>query len=288
MSKITCKKCAQSFETLNKELAIESLICPFCGADNKGIKTSDDQSPGTEHSTSVSQSGQVSNEQSSSSHSGSVHTEQTTQSKRVMCQWEAEWRSNTVNAYINTLKNVFLRPQDYFATILPFKDYFSLALFIYINSFVTILFSMMFQIAFTSMVNPESLFGVPFMLCAALFMPLIAVGFTFLFGAILHLFISMIGETKKNYDTTITVYGLGTAAGLFGVIPFLGGLVTLVYTIVINILGQAAAHEIPPGKAALSVILPALVICCCIFTGVFALVSLVGGAGVFLESLGEF
>lgn len=273
MSKITCQKCKKSFETKDKEMGIETFHCPACGFDNRTKIP-----PVKKESAPKAEAIAVQSEEKGEG-------KKTSATKKKKSVWESKWKTNLVNAYIETVKMVITQPVNYFKTVKPFEDFFSLAVFIYINSFITILASMAFQVTFGAVFNPAALMGIPFLLCAAIVAPFLTTAIAFLIGLILHLFLNFIGGSEKNYNTTMTVYGLGSAANLFGIIPFVGGLIALVYTIIINIFGQAEAHEITVGRAALSVILPFFIFICLIATIIFAIAMLAGGLGVFLEGL---
>jgi hypothetical protein len=60
---------------------------------------------------------------------------------------------------------------------------------------------------------------------------------------------------------------------LFCLVPVCGGLVTLIYLIVLATIGLARAHQTTTGKAVMAVLAP--IILCCVVAGVFGL--LLGG-----------
>lgn len=279
MSKITCSKCGKSFETYNKELDIESYNCPSCGHNNKA-------EPQPAKKAKTDQTGSSQEEKGAQQAlTPSVPAGHDHDSNKKQSSWEAEWKTNLINAYINTVKDVITQPIDYFKTLRPFEDFFSLAIFIFINSFIATLASMAFQFTFGALFNPAALIGIPFLLCGAIVFPVIITLLKFLIGGLLHLFLKFIGGTEKEFNTTMSVYGLGSAAMLFEVIPFVGWLINLVYVIIVNIFGQAKAHEITPGRAFLSILLPTLIVFCLIGTFIFGIIMLLGGLGAFFEQI---
>jgi hypothetical protein len=97
-------------------------------------------------------------------------------------------------------------------------------------------------------------------------------------AGITHLMLMLVDGAKFPFETTFRVicYCSGTTA-LLNLIPFCGQYVQGLVQLVFVILGLAAAHEISAGKAALAVLLPAI-ICCALAIGFFA-IAMVGAAG---------
>ena len=86
----------------------------------------------------------------------------------------------------------------------------------------------------------------------------------------------IIGGAKQPFETTFRVvcFGGGSVSPLL-VIPFCGGLVVLVWKIVVYSIGLARAHETATGRAVLAVLLP-LIVCC---GGGFILAMMFGALG---------
>ena len=81
-------------------------------------------------------------------------------------------------------------------------------------------------------------------------------------SAIIHVCLLMVGGAKQGFETTFRVVSFSQGAiapvGLvLGCVPYLGALIHMVWIIVLTIIGISKAHEIPGGKAALAVLLPA-------------------------------
>lgn len=175
---------------------------------------------------------------------------------RVICEWEQSWCSSPVGAYVHTVKSIISNPIDYFATIRPFHDYLSLGIFIGINCFCTVFVSALFQLMMSVVFHPVLFFGLPLFAVLALIFPFIDIGVRFLIGALLHFSFVFLGSSQKEFSATMTVYGLSSAASLFGIVPILGAFIALVYTVIINTAGQAHMHEISLGRAILAFVFP--------------------------------
>ncbi len=187
-----------------------------------------------------------------------------------MCEWEANYKTDPLRSYVNTVWQVILHPVSYFATIKPFQNYFSLSVFIYINCILVTVSSFISQsmVQFVTHKPAQVVAGLPGYLCGIIVLPFVFLGITYVLAGIYHLLFTLVGGSKKDYRTTATVYGLGTLIGIFGIVPVLGTIVGIVYHLLVNIGGQAKAHEISTTRAACSVLL--LACGCCCLLGVFA------------------
>jgi hypothetical protein len=92
--------------------------------------------------------------------------------------------------------------------------------------------------------------------------PLFAVIGLFIGSAILHLCLMIVGGAKQPFETTFRVHCFATGSvGPLIMIPFCGGMVAGVWSIVLHCIGLARAHETETGRAVLAVFLP-LIFCC--------------------------
>ncbi|HEV8376271.1 MAG TPA: YIP1 family protein [Candidatus Polarisedimenticolia bacterium] len=97
---------------------------------------------------------------------------------------------------------------------------------------------------------------------AAILLPVALLLGIFVVSAVLHASLWILGGAKEGFATTLRThcYASGSTA-LFQWIPLCGGLVGLVWWLVLQIYGLSRSHEISGGKAALAVLLP-LALCC--------------------------
>lgn len=96
----------------------------------------------------------------------------------------------------------------------------------------------------------------------------------FVFAALVHVSLVLLGGAKKSYETTFRViaFAQGSTAPL-QLVPCCGAFAALIWNIVANSIGIARAHEIDTGRATLAVILP-MIVCC---GGIFCLMAFVFG-----------
>jgi hypothetical protein len=123
--------------------------------------------------------------------------------------------------------------------------------------------------------NKFGLGATSFVIIDLIFTPVkVALGL-FICGAIIHLCLMLFGGASRPFETTFRVFGYAVgAAYLFCLVPACGGLVALVYLVVLTTIGLARAHQTTTGKALMAILSP--IILCCVFAGLVGL--LLGGA----------
>ncbi len=99
----------------------------------------------------------------------------------------------------------------------------------------------------------------------------------FLWSAIVHLMLLLLGGASQGYEATFrTIAYCSGSTALFQAIPFCGGWVGGIWSLVAQIICLKEMHNISGGKAAAAVLVP-LVLCCCSIMGlVFGIAMFVG------------
>ena len=96
----------------------------------------------------------------------------------------------------------------------------------------------------------------------AILLPLIIIVAAFIAAGIFHVVLWILGGAKEGFEATLRSYCYAAGStSLFQWIPLCGGLIGLVWWLVLQVYGLSRAHEISGGKAALAVLLP-LGLCC--------------------------
>lgn len=95
------------------------------------------------------------------------------------------------------------------------------------------------------------------------FAPIFVTVGLFIAGAVVHVFLLMLGGARNGFEATFRVMCYSEAAAIINVVPFCGGVISGVWFLVLAILGVAAAHGIGKGTAATAVLLPLAILCCC-------------------------
>ncbi len=105
-------------------------------------------------------------------------------------------------------------------------------------------------------------------------MPFFVVLGTFILAGLFHVCLLVVGGAKQPFETTYRVvcYASGSANWI-QVIPFCGGFIAGLYTLVLDCVGLARAHETDTWRAVVAVALP-IIICCGL--GVLSFALLIG------------
>jgi hypothetical protein len=197
--------------------------------------------------------------------------------------WEERERLGILEALIQTIRLLVTDPANAFGRLRPDGDLTSPILFGVILGWVYLLFSQIWSLVFGSAFR--SLFGNLEGLQAAFRSPgilgvigiLVAGPIFFVVGlfigaGILHLCLMMVGALDKSllgFEGTLKVLAYSQVAGLSAIVPLLGGLVMMGWSIVLQVLGCTAVHRTTQGRALIAVLIPLAVCCLC---GIFMLV----------------
>jgi hypothetical protein len=113
--------------------------------------------------------------------------------------------------------------------------------------------------------------------------PVSAVVSIYLSAGIFHLVLLVLKAAPRGFNATLTVVAYAHALMLVGMLPFCGGVVALVWMVVVLIIGLGEAQRCGAGKAAAAVFSPLALACLCaclggVLIGVFA-AKAIGAAG---------
>ena len=129
-------------------------------------------------------------------------------------------------------------------------------------------------------VLPAMFFGVAGGMFGLFLAPVFILIGVFIWTAIVHLFLMMVGGANQGFTATLRVVLYSQTAQVAQVIPLFGDLVATLWGLILCIIGIAAAHRTTTGKAAAAVLLPILLCCVCIGMAIMMAVML----GVALDS----
>ncbi|PYK31173.1 MAG: hypothetical protein DME57_04700 [Verrucomicrobia bacterium] len=103
----------------------------------------------------------------------------------------------------------------------------------------------------------------------------IAIGL-FVWSALVHVFLMMTGGANKTYETSFRALSFAYGAtALFAIVPCCGGLIALIWGLIVDCIAISRSHETDITRAVLAVLLP-IVICC----GGIVIVALMFGVGL--------
>jgi hypothetical protein len=110
----------------------------------------------------------------------------------------------------------------------------------------------------------------------AILAPLFIVIGVFVAAAVLHLMLLLVGGASSGFETTLRVVCYTQTAQLAGLVPCCGGIIGLIWTVVLYVIGFSTAHRTSQGKALLAVLLP-LVLCCALTVVVVVIAGGIAG-----------
>lgn len=205
--------------------------------------------------------------------------------------WENRARIGMANALIGTIKGVLMEPKDTFKIMKQAGGVGEPLLYAVILGTVGGIASLVWQALFSA-IGPllgageamnqfaETMIGLGIL---AVLMPAFVVIGLFISAAITHLFAMMFGAADNGFEVTFRVvsYTNGSTA-ILNIIPIIGGLAALVWTLVASIIGLAEAQNTTGGRAAGAVLTPLVLCCVCIIAFVvLAIVGIAAGADGF-------
>ncbi len=104
-----------------------------------------------------------------------------------------------------------------------------------------------------------------------IFAPLFIVVVLFIWAAILHLCLLVVGglkDSEAGFEGTLRSVSYAQTASLAQVIPLIGGLVAFVWMMVLTVIGFIRLHRTSEGKAIVGVVLPLLLCCVCVVVAI--------------------
>ncbi len=97
--------------------------------------------------------------------------------------------------------------------------------------------------------------------------PLIALIGLFIWTGLVHLTLSLLGGAGRGFAASLRVVCYAETTQICAIVPGLGGLVGLVWRLILDGIGLTIVHKTEPWKAALSIIIPIVLCCACIAAG---------------------
>jgi len=180
--------------------------------------------------------------------------------------WERRERYGFLNGLYLTIKDVLLTPRTFFHRMptqvgLAQPLYFALVLGV-----VAAFFGWMWSLAGSSLQMfvaedlEEVIKGPLYSFLAFLFSPVMVATLVFLKAGLIHLVLMLVGGNKLGFEATFRVAAYGEAAGIMAMLPFCGGVIGVLWSLLITIVGLYSIHETEPWRAVLAVVAP-MVLC---------------------------
>lgn len=110
--------------------------------------------------------------------------------------------------------------------------------------------------------------------------PIVALCVLFVYAAIVHLFLMLYGGTRDSetgYEGTVRALAWSSTSQLGQLVPFAGGVIALVWGVVLQTLSLASFHRTTQGRALAAVLTPLVLCCVCIAVFAAGLMALIVG-----------
>jgi hypothetical protein len=204
--------------------------------------------------------------------------------------WERRSELGASQGFLEALKLFVVSPGEAFGQTRRQGDYVSPLLFAIIVGFVGVLIGKVWEIIFgmsvLSAFPPELRDQLPFLVggstlslvLTVILAPIYILVALFIWSALLHLCLVLVGGLKQStagFEGTFRVVSYATVAQLGSLVPVFGGLITLVWSIVLGVIGITSLHKSSQGQAVAALLIPLALCCLCL---VFIMMSV--GAGL--------
>lgn len=195
--------------------------------------------------------------------------------------WEDRAALGFFGGLTRTLKNSLFSPREFFRKMSVsggLTDPLLYALIVVMaGMIVSYLWQVLLQGAMQSLLPAEmrsaagyDLFQGVGLVVLAVMLPFAVIAFLFIEAGILHLLLMLVRGANRGFEATFRVAAYSSSAQIFMALPFCGGLVAWIWSVVLAIIGLTEAHQTSGGKASFAVLFP-LVFCCGLMLAAVAL-----------------
>jgi hypothetical protein len=201
------------------------------------------------------------------------HSKAASHDSKPEIPWEDPRRAGVLDRFVETVKILATSPSEAFASMPAGGGIGQPLFFAIVVGWIGIAISAVWSLLFGGIAIPfldsdqfAALGAILGMSTAMTIMLVVLAPFfviltVFIQAAILHLMLLLVGSANNGFEATARVCSYAQVSQLAQAVPFCGGLLSLVWSLILLIIGLATVHSTSRGKAALAVILP-VVICC--------------------------
>lgn len=186
--------------------------------------------------------------------------------------WEEPGRP-AIEGLVETARLFFVRPTEAFTRMPVTPELLRPVLYAVIFGWIGTAVSEMYGLLFRNMLwrflpgfeDRGSFFLQNFLGVGVIFVaPLLVLIGLFIGSAINHLFLLLVGGGSGGFVGTLRANCYAGTVTILSVVPFVGGFVSGIWYLVLQVIGFAIVHRITHGKALIAVLLPTLLCCACI------------------------
>ena len=191
---------------------------------------------------------------------------------RLKTSWEDRAASGFVNGLFMTAREALFRPTEFFRRMPVTGGLTDPLLYALITGMIGLLFLSLWDILLHDSMRE---FMTHEMKAAAgrtmwdglhstlwtVMTPFLLILWIFIAAGMLHLFLLLARGAKAGFEATFRVVGYSVSPFLFMSVPFCGVLITVIWAMMLAIIGLKEAHQTTGGKAVFAVLFPLLFFC---------------------------
>jgi hypothetical protein len=188
------------------------------------------------------------------------------------CPWEDQDKIGFLEGLLRTLKESLFTPHEFFYK-LPVEGGFFIPLLyaLIIETFATLVsYAWAFSLD-RSWLGTTKLSGFWIIILGVL-VPILVFLRIIVSAFVLHVALFLVAAAKRNFEATFRVACYSCGPELFNVVPVVGGAVALVWQLYLVTIGLREVHGITTGRSLTAVLLPMILCCGLVLTGIVVLV----------------
>jgi hypothetical protein len=167
--------------------------------------------------------------------------------------WAKRREIGLFKALWQTIKQVLLTPGKFFASLEiadSFKGPILFAVTIWAPLFTVLLWEELLlrgSFKLTKMPPNNFIFPVTILILLAVFI-LFLILFIYVFSGIMHLCVKML-KGKGGFKGTLNIFTYSSATSIFNIAPFIGGIISFIWCLIVIIIGLKKVHKFSTGRA---------------------------------------
>lgn len=167
-----------------------------------------------------------------------------------MIPWQARKEIGLVKALLETIKEVLSGPRKFFDTLDPGDSAGEPLLFCVICSTLAGAVALIVKVVTEAALNIKSSDALPLYMYAVviIIMPLLIVLALYSSAFFMHLGV-LLFKGKGGFKGTLDVLAYNSATSIFNIVPFIGGAISMVWSLVVGIIGFKRIHNLSTPRA---------------------------------------
>lgn len=204
--------------------------------------------------------------------------------------WELRDSLGFFPALVENVKLFVTSPSEAFARTRRSGDYASPLIFAilvgWVGAVVSQIWNMLFQVSLFSVfpgemadqLGPLMFAGGMGFFSTLILAPIFVAIFLFIWSAILHLcliVVNALGSSESGFEGSFRAVSYSSVAQLAQVVPVAGGLIAMIWSIFLLVVGLSDLHRTTQGKALVAALIPLALCCVCLVVAVIGLGGMV-------------